>query len=119
LTARAEVQRWLDAYVDAWRSYDAEAIGALFSADATYRYHPHDEPLRGRAAIVESWRGERDEPGSWEAAYAPFLLTDEVVIAKGETHYRDGDRFSNLFELRFAPDGRCSDFTEWYVPQAA
>jgi ketosteroid isomerase-like protein len=118
LTARAKVQRWLDAYVDAWRSYDGEAIGALFTADATYRYHPHDQPLRGRAAIVESWRGERDEPGSWEAAYAPFVLTEEVVIAKGETRYRDGDSFSNLFELRFAPDGRCSDFIEWYVPQA-
>jgi hypothetical protein len=25
-----DVQRWLDAYIDAWRSYDREAIGALF-----------------------------------------------------------------------------------------
>ena len=117
MIARADVQRWLDAYVEAWRSYDAEAIGALFSADATYRYHPHDEPLEGRAAIVESWRGEQDEPGSWEASYAPFVLTEDIVIAKGETRYAAGDRFSNLFELRFAADGTCRDFTEWYVLQ--
>jgi hypothetical protein len=23
--------------------------------------------------------------------------------------------FSNLFELEFAADGRCTSFTEWYV----
>ena len=45
------------------------------------------------------------------------MLTDEVVIAKGETSYAGGDRFSNLFELRFAADGTCSDFTEWYILQ--
>jgi hypothetical protein len=31
-----DVQRWLDAYVDAWRTYDPAAIGALFAEDATY-----------------------------------------------------------------------------------
>ena len=63
-----EVQQWLDRYVDAWRSYDADAIGELFSDDASYAYHPYDaEPLRGRAAVVESWLSEPDEPGSWEA----------------------------------------------------
>ena len=41
---RDEVQRWLDDYVAAWRSYDPEAIGDLFGEDAEYRYHPWDEP---------------------------------------------------------------------------
>lgn len=40
---REVFQRWLDGYVDAWRSYRHEAIEALFSADAEYRYHPWDE----------------------------------------------------------------------------
>ena len=47
-TARA----WLDRYIDAWMSYDPEAISALFSEDIAYRYHPHDEPIVGRAAVV-------------------------------------------------------------------
>ena len=49
------VQRWLDAYVDAWRTYDPAAIGALFAEDAIYAYHPYDkgeEIVRGREAIV-------------------------------------------------------------------
>ena len=50
-----DVDRWLARYVAAWKSYDREAIGELFSEDAAYRYHPYDEPVIGRAAIVESW----------------------------------------------------------------
>ena len=64
---KANVQTWLDAYVEAWRTYDRDAIADLFNADASYAYHPYDaEPLRGRDAIVASWLEERDEPGSWE-----------------------------------------------------
>jgi ketosteroid isomerase-like protein len=37
---RDDVQQWLDRYVEAWRSYDADAIGELFAEDATYKYHP-------------------------------------------------------------------------------
>jgi hypothetical protein len=62
---RDQVQEWLDAYVAAWRSYDGAAIGDLFAAEATYAYHPYDEPERGREAIVASWQHERDAPGSW------------------------------------------------------
>jgi len=40
---------WLDDYVAAWRSYDPEAIGALFSEDAEYRYHP-GTPIRCKVA---------------------------------------------------------------------
>jgi len=36
----AAFQRWLDRYVGAWKTYDEGAIGALFSEDAEYRYHP-------------------------------------------------------------------------------
>ena len=113
---REKVQAWLDRYVEAWRSYDADAIGVLFSEDASFAYHPYDaEPLRGRAAIVESWLGDRDEPGSWDARYDVDLVDGDRAIAKGETGYANGRRFSNLWELRFDSDGRCSEYVEWYM----
>jgi SnoaL-like domain len=115
MLTREEVQAWLDRYVAAWRTYDAAAIGELFSADALYAYHPYDEPLRGRDAIVASWLGERDEPGSWEASYAPSLVDERRAVATGETRYAAGRAFSNLFELEFDDEGRCSRFVEWYV----
>jgi ketosteroid isomerase-like protein len=115
---RDEVQGWLDRYVEAWRSYDADAIGELFADDATYAYHPYDaQPLRGRAAIVAGWRGEQDEPGSWEARYEVSLLEGDRAIARGETRYASGPTFSNLFELRFDDAGRCAAFVEWYMEQ--
>jgi SnoaL-like protein len=112
-----ELQAWLDAYVAAWRSYDRDAIGALFSEEATYAYYPYSEPERGRDAIIASWLDDRDAPGSWEAAYAPLMIVGDRAIATGETSYANGRRFSNLFVMRFDSDGRCSDFVEWFIEQ--
>jgi hypothetical protein len=47
------LQRWLDEYVEAWRTYDSQKIGDLFSADAVYRFDPIEkDPLRGRDASL-------------------------------------------------------------------
>jgi hypothetical protein len=114
------VQAWLDAYVDAWRTYDRTAIERLFSVDASYAYHPYDEePLRGREAIVANWLEQPDEAGSWEAAYRPLLIDGDRAVATGETRYADGDVFSNLWILRFDDDERCSEFVEWFMQQPA
>ena len=61
------VAQWLANYVDAWRTYDAEAIGALFSTDAVYRFNPWsegEETVRGREAIVSNWLKEPDATDS-------------------------------------------------------
>jgi ketosteroid isomerase-like protein len=118
----AQFQRWLDDYVAAWRSYDAEAIGALFSEDAEYRYEPWStEPLNGRAAIVASWLDERDDPDSWSAAYRPWLVSGDSAVAVGVSHYlADGGEavereYHNVFLCRFDSEGRCREFTELYL----
>jgi hypothetical protein len=113
--AASRLQVWLDAYVAAWRSYDRDAIEELFAEGATYAYHPYDEPLHGRDAIVASWLENRDAPGSWEATYRPLLFDGNRAIATGETRYDDGTVFSNLFVMRFDADGRCAEFVEWYM----
>ena len=122
---RDDVDRWLTGYIEAWRTYESERIAALFSADAEYRYHPHDEPIRGRDAIVSSWLGDGDaapdQPGTWEAGYRTFAVDGDVAVAIGSTTYTTEpggpvDRvFDNCFVLRFDADGRCREFTEWYV----
>jgi ketosteroid isomerase-like protein len=111
----AQVQAWLDAYIAAWRSYDPDAIGDLFSVDVSYAYEPYAEPRRGRDAIVADWIGDRDEPGSWEAAYAPLVVEGDRAVATGETRYADGRTFSNIYALRFDGDGRCAELVEWYM----
>lgn len=72
----SSAQDWLDRYLAAWKSYDADEIGALFSDDIAYRYHPSDEPVVGREAVVASWLDEsesgdastHDEPGTYARA---------------------------------------------------
>jgi hypothetical protein len=115
---RGDVQAWLNAYVQAWRTYDPASIGALFAEDATYAYHPYDEGdemVRGREAIVANWLDERDEPGSWEASYRPSVVEGVRAVVEGTTSYADGDLFWNLWVLRFDGEGRCEEFVEWFM----
>ena len=126
---RERAQDWLDRYVAAWRSYDPADIAALFSDDVAYRYHPHDEPVLGRDAVVASWLGEpssagastRDAPDTYEAAYAPVAVDGDVVVATGTSRYRETPGgpvvriYDNCFVMRFDGQGRCREFTEYYL----
>ena len=126
---RRAAQDWLDRYLEAWRTYDRDAIAALFSDDVAYRYHPYDAPVVGRDAVVASWRGEgeeegastRDAPDTYEAEYAPVAVDGRTVVATGTSRYRetpDGPvvrTYDNCFVMRFDDRGRCAEFTEYYV----
>jgi hypothetical protein len=118
----AAVVNWLRAYVSAWESNDPEAIGALFSDDATYSYHPFDEPVVGRPAIVDSWLEKPDAPGTFEADYRPVAIDGDVAVANGKSRYfSDSSRskltkeWDNIFIIEFDKDGRCRSFREWWV----
>jgi len=115
---RDDFARWLDAYVEAWRTYDPAAIGALFSEDVTYRYNPWSDPLVGREAIVKDWLDNPDKPGTWEAEYRPWLVSGNDAVATGVSRYDDSDgkrEYHNVFLCRFDADGRCLEFTEVYL----
>jgi ketosteroid isomerase-like protein len=125
----ADVARWLDAYVEAWKTYDRERIAALFAEDVEYRYHPYDAPIRGRDAVVASWLGEaehegassRDAEGTYDASYAPVAVEGDVAVATGSSTYYEQPGgavekiYDNCFVMRFDADGRCREFTEWFM----
>jgi len=129
LVNRADVDAWLLAYIEAWKSYDRDQIRALFADDVEYRFHPYDEPVRGADAVVEAWLGEsdepgtstRDEPGTFEAEYRAVAVDGEVAVAVGTSSYRDRPDgpfvrvYDNCYVVRFDSAGRCSAFTEWYM----
>ena len=127
---RVDVDRWLEAYVAAWKSYDRDAIADLFAEDIEYWYHPYDaEPVRGRDAVVASWLGElsvpgvstRDEPGTYDASYRAVAVDGDVAVAVGTSTYSDKPGgpatrvYHNCYVMRFDGNGRCSEFTEWYM----
>ena len=116
-----QVAQWLAAYSKAWVSYDPQAIGELFSADATYYYNPYDEPVRGREAIVANWLEDRDPAGRYKGEYQPVVVEGNRAATRGESRYfaEDGKtlerEYHNLFLLTFDDEGRCSEFREWYA----
>jgi ketosteroid isomerase-like protein len=117
---RAEVSQWLADYVTAWRTNDAGRIAALFTADAAYRYHPYEEPIVGGEAIAADWLEEPDDPDVWEAEYEAVAVDGDTAVAVGTSVYRataarPARTYHNCFVLRFAADGRCREFTEWFV----
>ncbi|MGH2699467.1 MAG: YybH family protein [Actinomycetota bacterium] len=107
-------------YAGAWKSYDRASIADLFSDDASYRYHPYDDPIRGRESIVESWLEDPDAPGTYEGDYEPIAVEGDVAVAVGSSTYRLEDEpevrvYDNCFLMRFDDEGRCREFTEWYM----
>jgi ketosteroid isomerase-like protein len=119
---RAVVVDWLKAYMHAWETYSPDAIGNLFTHDATYSFHPYDAPVVGRQAIVDAWLKDQDAPGTFTANYAPLAIAGDVAVVNGRsTYFRDPSRseltkeWDNLFVIEFDGDGRCRSFREWYV----
>ena len=119
---KSAVVKWLGAYVKAWKSYSPEAIGALFTEDATYSYYPFEEPVRGREAIVASWLKHQDPPGTYDASYAPIAVDGNIAVAQGRSRYfKDSTQkqltkqWDNVFVIEFDDGGRCRSFSEWFV----
>jgi ketosteroid isomerase-like protein len=122
VTDKEHVVGWLGDYAEAWRSNDRQRIVALFTADATYRYHPYDDPVVGADAIAASWLEDPDDPDSWEASYVPVAVDGDTAVAVGTSRYRHAEdrparTYHNCFVIRFDMDGRCRDFTEWYMKE--
>ena len=125
------VQAWLDAYEHAWQTYDAGDLGALFTEDAEYRWHPADDPEVGRDTFVFAWlnpggnASDRDAPGTYLGEYKPYAVDGSRAVAIGtSTYFTDASRstverlYYNTWLLEFGDDGRCSSFTEyWMVPR--
>jgi hypothetical protein len=120
---RDDVQDWLNRYIEAWRANERAPIEVLFTDDAKYRWRPYgpdEHQAFGREAIVKGWLDEGDDPDSWEAAYQPYVVDGDRAVATGYSRYAPTDNepertYHNVFLLQFAADGRCSEFTEYWM----
>lgn len=110
-------ERWVQGYVEAWRSNDAEQIGELFTTDARYLTSPDAEPRVGREAVVAGWLEDRDEPGSWTFEWTIVREDEGFLVVQGRTQYPSERDYLNLWIIRLDRDGRAREFTEWYMPR--
>lgn len=109
---------WMDRYVLAWSSNDGVDIGALFTEDAVYDPQTAEGEWEGIAEIVARWQEIDDDEENWVFQWRPLVETDDLAVVTGRTRYENPRAsYRNLFVIRFADDGRCYDFTEWYIEE--
>ncbi len=109
---------WVERYIKAWNSNAPEDISAAFTEDGCYRTEPFADAWRGRDEIVRGWLDIKDEPGQTDFTYQVIAVEGDLGVVKGETTYRTpAAKYSNLWEIRLASDGRCTEFIEWWMKQ--
>ncbi|GAA2247112.1 nuclear transport factor 2 family protein [Herbiconiux moechotypicola] len=106
---------WIDGYRAAWLSNDPDQIRALFTEEGVYHPGPSGESWQGHDEIVAGWLDARDEPGDTEFSWEPVVATAEVGVAQCVSTYRSGAVYDNLWVIRFAPDGRATSYTDWWI----
>jgi uncharacterized protein (TIGR02246 family) len=115
------LSEWLDNYRLAWESRDAEAVGKLFTEDATYQETPFTRPMRGREAIREYWsrvvvaaqeqiRFGHEVLGITGANAIAHWWASFVRVSSKTRVSLDG-----IFLLTFDTAGLCKELREWWV----
>jgi ketosteroid isomerase-like protein len=121
---RAQLTDWIAEYERAWRAPGTEALGELFTEDASYSTAPYETPHVGLAAIAEMWEAERSGPGE------KFEMSSEIVAVEGDTGvarvlvkygspadegrlHRQREEYRDLWIVRLDASGRCIHFEEW------
>jgi hypothetical protein len=113
---RSSVRAWVTAYERAWRAIGTEQVGELFTADATYRMAPFQEPHGGLEAIRALWDRERSGPDEAFDMHAEIIaVEDPRAVVRIEVRYGEPrpQHFRDLWVLEFEATGRCRSFEEW------
>lgn len=110
------VTAWVRGYIEAWESNDPAQIGRLFSADARYLTAPFRPPWVGREAIVAGWLDRQDTPGNQHFTFDLLGISGDLAFVQGYTRYLSPPaEYANLWVIRLDEEGRCQEFTEWFM----
>lgn len=112
------MHEWMDQYVLAWSTNHPDHIRALFADEAVYDPQTARGEWHGIEEIVDNWVEIDDHEENWEFEWRPLVETDELSIVTGRTTYFEPPiSYRNLFVITFDDEGRCYDFTEWYIEE--
>ena len=66
---------------------------------------------RGRAAPSQ------DPEGTYDASYRPVAIDGDLAVVVGVEHLHGsaGQSYDNCWLMRFDAEGRCREFTEWFM----
>jgi hypothetical protein len=110
-------REWIDAYGDAWRHGDDEAVADLFTADAVYTSQPFRPPLAGVEEIRDYWRRSTSTQEEVDVRFGEPMVVRNRVAVEWWARMRDGGREITLpgcLLLRFRAGGRCEELREYW-----
>jgi ketosteroid isomerase-like protein len=112
-------ERFVEAYLRAWRTNDPDDVRAAFAPGCTYEAYPHDpDPAIGIAAILALWQEAADPPDVWDFAWTIEIETPESALVRAVTTYHSGPKegvFDNLWIVHLTDDGRATSFHDFWV----
>jgi hypothetical protein len=113
---------WLDAYGRAWIARDAESAASLYTDDATYQVTPFTERHRGRAAILDYWRGVCETEQDIQFSYEILGVTANYGIAHWWASFSRvppglPTKLDGIFLITLNSEGLCHSLREWWVKQ--
>lgn len=111
------VEEWAERYARAWEEADDNAVGALFTEDATYRSDPFKEPYRGRDGIRRYWREVTATQANVEVAVGRTLAIESRALVEWWTQMDSGGTPVTLpgaLILDFDERGLCRALREYW-----
>jgi limonene-1,2-epoxide hydrolase len=116
-SAEEVVREFMAAFITAWPTGDATALGRFFSEDAEYCNGPL-EPVRGRGTIVASLTQMMSLGGAVDAEIRHLLSAQAVVMTERVDYVRFGEktatlRIAGVFEVH---DGAITGWRDYFDP---
>jgi ketosteroid isomerase-like protein len=111
------IEEWAQRYARAWEEADAEAVGALFAENATYRSDPFKEPYAGREEIRRYWREVTSTQADVEVTIGRTMMVGERAVVEWWTQMdSDGTPVTlpGALLLDFDEAGRCTALREYW-----
>ena len=114
MASRADIDTWIAAYEQAWRTAGTERLSDLFTENGSYRMSPYEEPARGLEQIAALWEREREgEDEGFEMRHEIVAVEADTGVVRVEVDYARGTEYRDLWVIRLDPVGRCREFEEW------
>jgi ketosteroid isomerase-like protein len=111
------VEEWAERYAGAWEEADDNAVGALFTEDATYRSDPFKEPYSGRDGIRRYWREVTATQANVEVVVGRTLASESRALVEWWTQMdSDGTPVTlpGALILDFDERGLCRALREYW-----
>jgi hypothetical protein len=106
-----DVTAWVDRYLAAWTSNDADDIAALFTEDGEYHESPYETDWIGRTEIIDGWQGRWDwQQGGWTFEWSLVSLDSPTALITGIGRYRKLGDFDNHWTVTFGTREQAATF---------